>query len=97
VASEPVEPVASLPEPVALLAVDEASEVTGEVCETEGPVVEGEQIASDVAPALAARGRTVCRVTGSNVSAGGRLHRIGDVAEFDNADVRSLPEFLVPV
>jgi hypothetical protein len=31
------------------------------------------------------------------VSAGGRLHRIGDVAEFDNADVRSLPEFLVPV
>lgn len=42
-------------------------------------------------------GYTLCRVTGSNVSANGRWYAPGDEGEFLAVDIRSLPEFLIPI
>jgi len=48
-------------------------------------------------PATTPAHYTRCTVVGSDVVSMDRTFRVGDVADFPNSDVASLPDFLVPV
>lgn len=61
------------------------------------PVVKAPAAPAKPAPHVTPAHHTRCVVTGTDVISMHRLHRAGDIADFPNSDVASLPDILVPV